>query len=166
VALVILWSLWRPELVIVRELEDRISVEYSLFYLLDSGIVDLPEPKFPPADWVQTGPNWVAFRSGGQDHYALVRMQLWDGEPIAATEHWDLSCNVSFTSTSGELVLWSPTIGPSDRKLLLAGAGRYTMRVQCRGRQAVAQALDEITTPRASLPKDIEQYLLQIWRPR
>lgn len=150
---------------VVRELDDQISVEYSQFYLVDTDIIDLPEPRLTPARWVDTGPNWAAFLSGGQDHYASVHLQLWNAEPTSTTETWELTCDVFLTLTSGEIVLWAPTIGPSDRRLVLAGPGRYRMRVHCRGRQAVAQALDEITTPQASLPKDVEQYLLQLWRP-
>jgi hypothetical protein len=153
------------DLGIVRELDDQIRVEYSQFYLVDTDISDLPEPRLTPAQWVDTGLNWAAFLSGGQDHYATVRMELWNSEPTSTTETWDLTCDAFLTSTSGEIVLWALTIGPSDRRLVLAGAGQYNMRVYCRGRQAVAQALDEVTTPEASLPQAVEQYLLQLWRP-
>jgi hypothetical protein len=155
-----------PYLGVIRELEAQIRVEYSHFYLLDTAIVDLPEPRLTPARWVETGDNWAAFLSGGQDHYASVRLQLWDAQPAAVTGSWDLIQDGTFVATSGEILLWSPTIGPSEHKWHLAGPGSYKMRVHCRGRQAVAQAMDEIIAPHISLPRAIEQYLLQLWKPQ
>jgi hypothetical protein len=155
---------WRPSLEAVRELDDQIRVEYSQFYLVDTDIVDLPEPRLTPAHWIDTGPNWAAFLSGGQDHYASVRMQLWKEKPTPTIETWDLTCDVSLTLASGEIRLWALTVGPSNQRLVLAGAGHYRMRVHCRGRQAAAEALDEITIYQNSLPQDIERYLIQLWR--
>ena len=148
---------------VIHDFEGQIRIEYSQFYLLDTSIVDLPEPRLSPARWLDTGDNWAAFLSGGQDHYASVRLQLWDVEPTVTTESWDLIQDCTFVANSGEIVLWSPTIGPSEHRWHLAGSGRYKMRVHCRGRQAVAQAMDEIATPYSSLPRAVEQYLLQLW---
>jgi hypothetical protein len=149
---------------VIRELQEQVRVEYSQFYLLDTDIVDLPEPRLTPARWVDTGHNWAAFLSGGQDHYASVRLQLWDAEPPAVAGSWELVQDGTLVSTSGEIVLWALTIGPVEHRWRLAGPGRYNTRVHCRGRQAVAQAINEITTPDASLPRAIEQYLLQLWK--
>jgi hypothetical protein len=147
----------------LRRIEHRIGVEYSQFYLLDHAITDLPTPRWNPPQWVQAGENWVAFLSGGQDHYASVQLQAWDREPPPTQQAWDLITDVSFLARSGTVRLWALTMGPSGDELQLGPPGRYHLRAHCRGREAVRRALDDITAPAATLPVDIEAYLVQLW---
>ena len=147
----------------VRTFEDYVMVDDGQFYLLDEALLDMPIPDFSPEEWVKSGRDWIAFLSGGQDHDALVRFEVWSGRPRPNADLWEANTEIEFQATSGKVRLWAPTIGPSESEILLGHPGRYRVRVYSRGRQAVAEAIDAITSEDAELPRGIEQYLLQFW---
>jgi hypothetical protein len=70
------------------------------------------------------GRGGAVFRSGGPDHYAEVRVELWPLRPSVTVSGWDGVDEAQLETSGTELRLASPTAWVSDRPLLLPSAVR------------------------------------------
>lgn len=87
-----------------------------------------------------THPGRLDITSGGHTHTAAVAVEVWDGPPPAPDPAgWDEQAEADFTSTGGEVAVWSMHTGRADDLNTLADAGgSWRARVSCAGRAAAA----------------------------
>ena len=152
---------------LLSALDDEVLVEVGLFGLIDN---DGPPPGGPnwltigAPETLTAGPNCVALRSGGTDHFAAVRLESWDSAP-PAEDGWDAAWTTQLPLSSGVVRLVALTAPTSGRTLCLTGEGNYGLTVYSRGRAAAA-APPPVTGP--FIRSGVEQWLLRFWpvRPR
>ncbi|MFF1626953.1 hypothetical protein [Streptomyces sp. NPDC058272] len=98
--------------------------------------------------------------SAGHTHTASVTAEVWDGPPpVQDPANWDEQDEADFESTSGEVAVWSMSLGRSDDVITLAElGGSWRVRVNCAGRnEAAALSGDEGTG------EGVEKDLVQFW---
>jgi hypothetical protein len=138
----------------VMPMDDEVLVEYGVFGLMDLDVDGCPRPwpQEPLAtDAVTAIQNRVDVPSAARDHVAAVRLETAADEPPAAEDAEE----VELVLTSGEVRLWSVTMGPSARTFTVGPPGRYRLRVTAEGR-------DEAAGQRP-VPDGTERYRLQFW---
>jgi hypothetical protein len=140
-----------------------VLVAYRQFTLQADGdpdalTIDLPWDD--PSDIaVAGGPGGVLFRSAANDHYPLVRIEQWSGEPPRSQESWETTRESAFTVPAGPQVILSSLFGPDEDapEITLPGPGRYLARAYVRGCQEAS------TREEAEFFHGLEQWLVQIW---
>ena len=139
-------------------MDDEVLVEYGVFGLMDLDVDGCPRP-WPQeplsTDAVTAIQNRVDIPSAARDHVAAVQLETAADEPPAAEDAEE----VELILTSGEVRLWSVTMGPSARTFTVGPPGRYRLRVACEGRDEAA-ALSAAGRP---VPDGTERYRLQFW---
>lgn len=112
-------------------------VEYGVFGLMDLDVASCPRP-WPQeplgGDGVTAIPNRVDFRSAVRDHEAAVRLQSGPQEPPRLGPEWPDVDEIDVQLSSGQVRLWTVTMGPSEQVFTVGEPGGYRLRVACRGR--------------------------------
>jgi hypothetical protein len=148
---------------IVRRQRVSSYVAFHAFALQESDDADLPVPfpdEFPRHAFIGTHPGRLDIRSGGHTHTALLDVEVWDAVPPPQDPaDWDEQAEADFESTSGQVAVWSGSIGRMDDDITLADSGGlWRVRVHCVGR-AEAAALSE----GEGTGVGVERYLIQFW---
>jgi hypothetical protein len=103
------------------------GITASGFGLQESGDGDLPVPfpdVFTQGVFLNTFPGRLDIFSGGHTHTAAVTVEVWDGEPpVQDSSRWDEQAEADFESTSGEVAVWSMSLGRADDVITLADSG-------------------------------------------
>jgi hypothetical protein len=143
-------------------LDDQVLVEYGVFGLMDLDVSGCPRP-WPQeplaADAVTAIQNRVDFPSAARDHVVAVRLRSSPQEPPAAGGEWPDVEEVEVVLTSGQVRLWTVTMGPSERILTVGPPGRYRLRVASRGHDEAAV----LSASHERVPDGTERYLLDFW---
>ncbi|MEV5802331.1 hypothetical protein [Streptomyces collinus] len=103
------------------------DVGYNAFGLQESDDADLPVPfpdDFDYAAFLSTHPGRLDIISGGHTHTAAVTVEVWDDPPPAQDRSgWDEQAEADFESASGEVAVWSMSLGRTgDLITLIQGA--------------------------------------------
>ncbi|MFE1384376.1 hypothetical protein ACFW6S_36075 [Streptomyces sp. NPDC058740] len=96
--------------------------------------------------------------SGGHTHTAAVTVKIWDAEPDADPVKWDEFGEVDFETTSGDVAVWTATLGRSDHLIRLGAPGWWRVRVGCTGRAEVARV-----TQNEGVAYGVEKYVIDFW---
>ncbi|MEO3978053.1 hypothetical protein [Streptomyces sp. CAU 1734] len=99
----------------------------------------------------------IDLTSAGHTHEAVMRVEVWDGEPPRGGEVWDETGEAELVSSGGGLAVWGVT-GPIEETVALGEeSARWRVRVCCAGRARVAElaAVD--------VPEGVERWLVQFW---
>ncbi|MDI3386528.1 hypothetical protein QIS99_09925 [Streptomyces sp. B-S-A8] len=139
--------------------ETHPRIEYRHFLLTDdSGYVE------PPRGWAEDpriaipGRVGLILCSAGNDFFPLVRAELRDSAPTASAEAWDVVEETGLACEDTALGVREWDGGPSGSPLTLPAAGRYRVRIHCRGRgEAHARIGKKL------FYEGVEEWLLQIW---
>ncbi|MFD3579561.1 hypothetical protein [Streptomyces sp. NPDC058644] len=146
----------------VREQRLEVFVDDFTFTFQESWDAELPV-EYPDginvAAFVNTFPGRVDVTSAGHFHTAEVKVQVW-GEPPPSEDvtAWDVQDEAEFESLSGDVAVWTPTLGRTDELIGLGREGWWRVRVHCAGRAEVA-ALRDSGEPVVG----IERYLVQFF---
>ncbi|MFD7306336.1 hypothetical protein ACFV83_36425, partial [Streptomyces pharetrae] len=145
----------------VRRQRVSAYVAFHAFALQESDDADLPVPfpdEFPRHSFIGTHPGRLDIRSGGHTHTAILDVEVWDGVPPPQDPaDWDEQAEADFESTSGQVAVWSGSIGRMDDDIPLADSGGlWRVRVHCVGRAETA-ALSE----GEGTGVGVERYLIQ-----
>lgn len=148
---------------LVQEQRLEVFVDSFAFAFLESWDADLPV-EFPDAFdaevFVNAFPGRVDVSSAGHTHTAAVTVQVW-GEgtpPVEDDAAWDVRGEVGFESDSGEVAVWTPSLGRTDALIELGRKGPWRVRAHCTGRAEIA-ALRESCEPVVG----VERYLVQFF---
>ncbi|UFR06918.1 hypothetical protein KBP30_39660 [Streptomyces sp. Go40/10] len=134
---------------------------YHAFALQDSDDAFL-DPEFPDAfdfgTFLSTHPGRLDITSAGHTHTASLTVEVWDGPaPVRDSACWDEQAEADFESVSGQVAVWSMSLGRLDELIRLADSGGvWRVRVSSAGR-ADARALAESEES----VKGVERYLVQ-----
>ncbi|MEV8037380.1 hypothetical protein ACFYW8_31000 [Streptomyces sp. NPDC002742] len=148
---------------LVRQQNVNADVGFHAFGLQESDDADLPVP-FPDDHdrhvFLSAHPGRLDITSGGHTHTAAVSVEVWDGPPPEQNRAgWDETAEAEFTSTSGQVAVWSMYTGRTDDLITLADSGgSWHVRVHCAGR-AEAAALSE----GEGTGHGVERYLVRFW---
>lgn len=148
---------------LVRKQHIDADVGYSAFGLQESDDADLPVPfpdDFDYDTFLSTHPGRLDITSGGHTHTAAVTVEVWDGPPPEQDPaSWDEQAEADLESTSGQVAVWSMSLGRADDVITLADSGgTWQVRVSCAGRaEAAALSGGEGTGT------GVERYLVQFW---
>ncbi|MFD3674562.1 hypothetical protein [Streptomyces sp. NPDC058672] len=148
---------------VTREQQLDADVGYHGFAFQESDDADLPVP-FPDGFqgdvFLNAFPGRIDLYSAGHTHTASVTVQVWDGPPPAQdAAKWDELGEADYESTSGEVALWSMSLGRSEDLVPLADTGgSWHVRACCTGRSEVARLSEEEGTAHG-----VERYLIQFW---
>ena len=151
---------------LVDALDDSILVEYRRFGIMDTDVENTPNP-FPGGpisrEVVSVQQNRIDIRSAANDHVAEVRFEFWRRRPHGEIgKDWEDLGEKKLRLSSGELQLWSVTMGPSPNLYAVGNPGTYMVRVVARGRDSARQSW-ESGTP-GGVPHSTEQYVFSFWR--
>lgn len=126
----------------------------------DDGDLPMPFPdEFAFGVFLSTYPGRLDVYSGGHTHTAWVDVEVWDGQPpVRDRGAWDEQAEADFESTSGDVAVWSMSVGRTDDLIVLGSPGRWRVRVSCTGR-AEAAALSQ----GLGVGEGVERYLTQFW---
>lgn len=149
--------------VLVRQQSVEIPVDFYGFSLQDGDDTQVPVP-FPDdspdedADLLTPFEGRVDVRSAGHTHGALLKAEVWDGEPPADhREVWEAQGEMEIRSTSGTLAVWV-VAGATMEDLELGAPGRlWKLRMYCTGREEVARQAQP------GVPHGVERYVAQFW---
>ncbi|MET7978304.1 hypothetical protein ABZW44_35985 [Streptomyces mirabilis] len=148
---------------LVRKQHIDADVGYNAFGLQESDDADLPVPfpdDFDYDTFLSTHPGRLDITSGGHTHTAAVTVEVWDGPPPEQDPaSWDEQAEADFESTSGQVAVWSMSLGRADDVITLADSGgTWQVRVSCAGRaEAAALSGGEGTG------MEVERYLVEFW---
>lgn len=147
---------------LVQEQLLEVFVDDYAFALQESWDAELPV-EFPDGlnvgVFVNAFPGRVDVSSAGHIHTAAVKVQVWDGAPPAEdASAWDVRDEAGFESVSGDVAVWTPTLGRTDDLIELGRKGSWRVRVHCAGRDEVA-ALRGSEEPVVG----VERYLVQFF---
>ncbi|MFI9605040.1 hypothetical protein ACIHCX_35370 [Streptomyces sp. NPDC052043] len=135
-------------------------IEYRHFQLTDQdSIVE------PPYEWAQSSQlavpaaHGVLLRTGGNDFYPTVRLEVWSAEPEPQdASRWEAVEEADFQSVTGTLLLKEWDGGPVGNPVCAGQPGTYRLRTHWRGRaQAEALIGEELYY------EGVEEWLLQVW---
>ncbi|GAA2768567.1 hypothetical protein GCM10010103_76090 [Streptomyces paradoxus] len=148
---------------LVRQQHLDADVGYHGFGLQESDDGDLPVPfpdDFKQGDFLNDFPGRLDIFSAGHTHTAAVTVEVWDGEPPEQDPSlWDEQAETDFESTSGEVAVWSMSLGRADDVITLADSGgSWRVRVSCAGRDEAAALSEE-----EGIGEGAERYLVQFW---
>ncbi|MFJ9825267.1 hypothetical protein ACIRSU_12985 [Streptomyces sp. NPDC101160] len=96
--------------------------------------------------------------SAGHTHTAGVEVRVWASEPPATEEKWDEQGEVDFETTTGDVAVWTMTLGRSDHLIQLCRPGWWRVRVGCTGRDEVARV-----TQTEGVAYGVEKYVIDFW---
>ncbi|BAU82817.1 hypothetical protein SLA_1879 [Streptomyces laurentii] len=96
--------------------------------------------------------------SAGHTHKAAADVRVWASEPPAAEGEWDERGEVGFESTTGDVAVWTMTLGRSNHLIRLGKPGWWRVRVHCAGRDEVARV-----TRLEGVAYGVERYLIDFW---
>jgi hypothetical protein len=145
--------------------QGEVLVAYRQFTLQETGGEDAIaiEPPEGAENVIEVaavgGPGGVHFWSSANDHYPLVRIEHWSGEPPRSQHEWETERDGTFAVTAtGELELRGLFGEDSDAdEIVLPRLGEYRVRVYVRG-QREAGARGE-----AEFFHAVEHWLVHIW---
>lgn len=142
-------------------IEEKVFAEYALFALQPQRTAEVAFALGVPkaGRLLSAGRGGAVFHSGGPDHYAEVRVELWPLRPPVTTSEWDGVDEAQLETSGTELRLASPTAWVSDRPLLLPAPGGYRVRAAVTGREA-ARTRGGTGPP---YPSGLERWLIQLW---
>jgi Acetyltransferase (GNAT) domain len=142
-------------------IEEKVFAEYGLFALQSQYTAEVAFALGVPeaGRLLSAGRGGAVFQSGGPDHYAEVRVELWPLRPSVTASEWDGVDEAQLDTSGTELRLASPTAGVSVRPLLLPAPGGYRVRAAAAGRDA-ARARGGSGPP---YPSGLERWLIQLW---
>ncbi|QGV82005.1 hypothetical protein [Streptomyces ficellus] len=140
------------------------DVGYHSFSFQESDDAALPVP-YPDAydfgTFLSAHPGRIDFFSAGHTHTAAVTVEVWDGPaPELTGTHWDEQGEVEFESVSGQVAVWSMSLGRTD-ELIVLSPGLWRVRASCTGRAEAERLSLETGTA-----KGAEKYLVQFWPKR
>ncbi|GAA2565597.1 hypothetical protein GCM10010398_63560 [Streptomyces fimbriatus] len=149
----------------VQQLHLDADVGYHAFALQESDDGELPVPfpeEYERGVFLNGFPGRLDFYSGGHTHTAAVTVEVWDGQPPAQDgSAWDEQAETDFESISGEVAVWSMSLGRTEEVFALGSPGSWRVRAYCAGR-AEAAALSE----GEGVGEGVERYLVQFWPAR
>ncbi|MGW0531114.1 hypothetical protein [Streptomyces sp. NPDC003032] len=127
---------------LVQEQRLEVFVDDFTFAFQESWDAELPV-EYPDGInvdvFVNTFPGRVDVTSAGHIHTAEVLVQVWDGPPPAEdVTAWDAYAEAEIESMSGDVAVWTPTMGRTDELIKLGRKGSWRVRVHCVGRAEVA----------------------------
>ncbi|MCC9706028.1 hypothetical protein E4N62_12630 [Streptomyces sp. MNU76] len=148
---------------LVRQQHVDAYVGFHAFGLQESDDADLPVPfpdDFDFGAFLGTHPGRLDITSGGHTHTATVTVEVWDAAPARQDPaDWDAQAEADFTSSSGEVAVWSMHTGRADDVIMLSDSGgSWRVRVHCAGRAAAAALAEGEGTGHG-----VERYLVQFW---
>ncbi|MFF3312831.1 hypothetical protein [Streptomyces sp. NPDC002952] len=148
---------------LVRQLHLDADVGYHGFGFQESDDSDLPVPfpdDFAQGVFLNAFPGRLDIYSAGHTHTASVAVEVWNERPpMPDPAAWDEQAEADFVSTSGDVAVWSMSLGRADDLITLADSGGvWRVRVSSRGR-AEAAALSEGD----GTGHGVEKYLVQFW---
>ncbi|UUU35829.1 hypothetical protein JIX56_41620 [Streptomyces sp. CA-210063] len=148
---------------LVRQQQVDAYVGFHAFGLQESDDTDLPvsfPDDFDFDVFLSTHPGRLDITSGGHTHTATVDVEVWDGPPPQQDlTDWDEQADADFTSTRGQVAVWSMHTGRSEDLITLADSGgSWRVRVSCTGRDAAAALSEGEGTGHG-----LERYLVQFW---
>jgi hypothetical protein len=146
--------------VLLRVLEDEVTVEYWMFRLLDDGKSD-PAVGLAGDRLAVARADELDFGSAAEDHVAGVRLEAWDCAPAAVGGSWGGPVELTVSLGSGTVRLWAVTMGPSEKGFTVGGGGVYRVRVYCQGREQVWRIVEDPELD--DFPEGVERYLVQFW---
>lgn len=104
-------------------------------------------------------PGRLDIHSAGHTRTASVTVEVWDGPPPAQDPaDRDEQAEADFESTSGEVAVWSMSLGRTDEAFALGASGVWRVRVSCTGPAEAAVLSEDQGTGHG-----VEQYLVQFW---
>ncbi|MFJ4952986.1 hypothetical protein [Streptomyces sp. NPDC088760] len=147
----------------VREQHVDVFVGYHAFALQESddAFLDLEFPdEFNFGTFLSTHPGRLDITSAGHTHTASLTVEVWDGPaPVQDAAAWEEQAEAAFESVSGQVAVWSMSLGRLDDLITLADSGGlWRVRVSSAGRaevRALAESEESI--------KGVERYLVQFW---
>jgi hypothetical protein len=138
------------------------DVGYHAFGLQESDDAELPVPfpdGFARGVFLNAFPGRLDIYSAGHTHTAAVDVEVWDARPPAQDRAaWDEQAEADFESSSGEVAVWSMSLGRTEEVFALGSPGPWRVRVSCAGR-AEAASLSE----GEGSGEGVERYLVQFW---
>ncbi|QTD95740.1 hypothetical protein [Streptomyces cyanogenus] len=148
---------------LVREQHVDVFVGYHAFALQESddAFLDLEFPdEFNFGTFLSTHPGRLDITSAGHTHTASLTVEVWDGPaPVQDSAAWEEQAEADFESVSGQVAVWSMSLGRLDDLITLADSGGlWRVRVSSAGRadvKALAESEESI--------KGVERYLVQFW---
>lgn len=148
---------------LIKRLHLDADVGFHSFSFQESDDAALPVPypdDFAFGTFLSAHPGRVDIYSAGHTHTAAVTVEVWDGPaPDPSATVWDEQGEVDFDSTSGQVALWSMSLGRTDSVIHLAdGGGSWRVGVSCVGREEAERQSEETGTA-----DGVEQYLVQFW---
>ncbi|MEU8765279.1 hypothetical protein [Streptomyces sp. NPDC048659] len=96
--------------------------------------------------------------SAGHTHTAAVTVRIWDAEPAADPVEWDESGEVDFETTTGDVAVWTTSLGRSGHLIRLGVPGWWRVHVGCTGRSEVARV-----TRTEGVAYGVEEYVVDFW---
>ncbi|MET8012856.1 hypothetical protein ABZU86_13580 [Streptomyces sp. NPDC005271] len=148
---------------LVRQQSLEIPVDFFGFSLQDGDDTQVPVP-FPDDSLDGGGGFLTAFegrvdvKSAGHTHRALLKAEVWEGEPPADdSQAWEAQGEVEIRSTSGTLAVWVVG-GATEEDLDLGRPGvLWKLRLYCAGREEVARLAE------LGVPHGVERYVAKFW---
>lgn len=125
----------------------------------DDGDLPVPFPDdFEQGVFLNAFPGRLDISSAGHTHTASVNVEVWAGRPPAQDRaDWDEQAAADFESASGEVAVWSMSLGRADDVITLADTGgSWRVRVSCTGRAEAATLSEDEGTGGGA-----EKYLVQ-----
>ncbi|WP_234342684.1 hypothetical protein [Streptomyces sp. NRRL B-3648] len=138
-------------------------MSYYAFALQESDdaflALEFPD-EFDFGAFLSTHPGRLDITSAGHTHTASLAVEVWDGlAPVQDTVAWEEQAEADFESVSGQVAVWSMSLGRLDDVITLADSGgSWRVRVSSAGRaevKALAESEEHI--------KGVERYLVQFW---
>ncbi|MGW7071713.1 hypothetical protein ACWGII_22850 [Streptomyces sp. NPDC054855] len=147
---------------LVQEQRLEVFVDSFAFAFVESWDADVPV-EFPDAFnaevFVNAFPGRVDLCSAGHTHTAAVTVQVWDGAPPAQEDAvWEVRGEVGFESVSGDVAVWTPSLGRTADLIGLGGKGPWRVRAHGTCRAELA-GLGESPVPVVG----VERYLVQFF---
>lgn len=139
--------------------DDAVLVEHHQF-AVRGDLSSLPLELPAPGEFLWAGSGGALLLSGGTDHYANVRLELWSAvPPLETSQAWDDPEEGVLVADGSDLVIEGATGAISDSTLPLPTSGSYGIRAYCRGRKEAQEA----TLDDDEFPAGLESWRIQLW---
>ncbi|MFF8604102.1 hypothetical protein ACF065_33925 [Streptomyces sp. NPDC015232] len=148
-----------PELLHQEHLD--VEVAFRGFGFQESDDSAVPVPFGDGYEWgvfLQQHERRFDLFSAGHTHTASVEVRVWASAPSAAVGEWDEQAEVDFESTTGDVAVWTMTLGRSNHLIRLGRSGWWRVRVGCTGRDEVARV-----TQTEGVAYGVEKYVIDFW---
>jgi hypothetical protein len=139
------------------------EVDFYGLCLQDADLAQVPVP-YPgeraTEGFITAHQGRVDLESAGHTHTAVMRAEVWDGEPPPDTSRlWEEQGETQLHCMTGSLQVWGVSCGPILDEITLGEGDRdWNVRVRCAGREEVARV-----TRDEGIAEGIETYLVQFW---